>query len=99
MIKKMLPSACSSGKLYSTLFLLMLSLSAAAQKDLKKLIDSSFSLAAQQYLQMQATVPPQVFPRSINPDGTLMTNTSDWWTSGFFPGSLWYLYEQTRNEK
>src|SRR5687767_5903458 len=37
-------------------------------------------------------------PRSINNDGSLHTvNPSDW-TSGFFPGSLWYVYEFTKNE-
>ena len=40
----------------------------------------------------------QKFPRSINNNGTLNLVTSDDWTSGFFPGSLWYLYEFTRDD-
>ena len=36
-----------------------------------------------------------VLPRSLHPDGTLWSSTSGWWTSGFFAGSLWSLYERT----
>ncbi len=39
------------------------------------------------------------FPRSTNPDGTLHTSHATGWTSGFFPGSLWYLYEFTEDDK
>lgn len=35
------------------------------------------------------------FPRSLMPNGELMLVAPDDWTSGFFPGSLWYLYENT----
>jgi hypothetical protein len=36
---------------------------------------------------------PDLLPRTIDPNGNLVTAGSGWWTSGFFPGSLWYLYE------
>lgn len=39
-----------------------------------------------------------VSPRSLNPDGGLVMVRSRDWTSGFFPGILWYLYELTGNE-
>ncbi|WP_187262030.1 glycoside hydrolase family 88 protein [Pontibacter beigongshangensis] len=39
------------------------------------------------------------YPRSTAKDGTLATVTSDDWTSGFFPGSLWYMYEYTNDKK
>lgn len=39
------------------------------------------------------------FPRSTNPDGTLHTRTANNWVSGFFPGSLWYMYEYSKDEK
>jgi hypothetical protein len=35
------------------------------------------------------------FPRFTNPDGTWKTVPPRDWTSGFFPGSLWYMYELT----
>lgn len=36
-----------------------------------------------------------VNPRSLNPDRTLHLVASKDWTSGFFPGELWYMYEYT----
>ena len=39
------------------------------------------------------------FPRSTNPDGSLHARDAKNWTSGFFPGSLWYMYEYTKDEK
>lgn len=59
------------------------------------MIDSSLARAAEQYGAMDESLPDTLFPRTLHADGTLRTNTSRWWTSGFFPGSLWYLYEHT----
>lgn len=39
------------------------------------------------------------FPRSTNPDGTLHTRAANNWVSGFFPGSLWYVYEYSNDLK
>lgn len=37
------------------------------------------------------------FPRTVDAEGNVKT-TDVWdWTGGFFPGSLWYLYEHTQN--
>jgi uncharacterized protein YyaL (SSP411 family) len=38
-------------------------------------------------------------PRTIEKDGSTRYNTPELWTSGFFPGSLWYLYELTGDNK
>ncbi len=38
-------------------------------------------------------------PRTINEDGTTRYVEPHIWTSGFFPGSLWYMYELTNDEK
>jgi unsaturated chondroitin disaccharide hydrolase len=40
-----------------------------------------------------------MFPRSSNPDGSLIAVPAKNWVSGFFPGSLWYIYEFTGDEK
>ena len=40
---------------------------------------------------------PLVSPRTLNNDGTLKMSPSREWTSGFFPGTLWYMYEHTNN--
>ncbi len=36
---------------------------------------------------------PGMNPRSINPDGSVRLAPQEDWTTGFFPGSLWYGYE------
>jgi unsaturated chondroitin disaccharide hydrolase len=38
-------------------------------------------------------------PRSVDKQGKLVTSTDKWWTSGFFPGTLWYLYEYSGKEE
>ncbi|GAB6007957.1 glycoside hydrolase family 88 protein [Dysgonomonas reticulitermitis] len=40
-----------------------------------------------------------VSPRTIEPDGKLKLVASRDWCSGFFPGSLWYMYEYTKDKK
>lgn len=40
-----------------------------------------------------------VIPRSISPDGKLILVGSDDWCSGFFAGTLWYMYEYTNDSK
>lgn len=38
-------------------------------------------------------------PKTIKPDGTLETSNYGWWCSGFFPGELWYLYENNPTDE
>lgn len=40
---------------------------------------------------------PLISPRTLNDDGTLRMRPSHEWTSGFFPGTLWYMYEYTKD--
>ena len=37
-------------------------------------------------------------PRNIDPNGFLRMVVSHDWTSGFFPGELWYMYEYTKDD-
>ena len=39
--------------------------------------------------------PKNGWPRSTQPDGRWSQRSATTWTSGFFPGSLWYMYERT----
>jgi rhamnogalacturonyl hydrolase YesR len=74
-----------------------------AQKETKEaLISRVFGLAEHQYTSLIKEVganKPLLQPRSIKKDGSLKMEHKEGWTSGFFPGSLWYLYEQTKNGK
>lgn len=38
-----------------------------------------------------------LLPRTIDDKGQLITSNDRWWTSGFFPGTLWYLYEYSED--
>ncbi|HYC28379.1 MAG TPA: glycoside hydrolase family 88 protein, partial [Chitinophagaceae bacterium] len=40
----------------------------------------------------------QVFPRTIEHDSLKLVRSGDW-TSGFFPGMLWFMYERTKKEE
>ena len=54
--------------------------------------------AALQYKGMLATHPDATnFPQSLKPDGSMNNRTSNWWCSGFFGGSLWFLYQYTKD--
>lgn len=39
------------------------------------------------------------YPRTTDADGNIRCANMEWWTSGFFPGTLWYLYELTGKEE
>lgn len=59
------------------------------------MIERGLDVATQQALLMAKSLEDQEgrFPKTIKPDGTLETGGYSWWCSGFFPGELWYLYE------
>ncbi|NDV64752.1 glycoside hydrolase family 88 protein [Bacteroides sp. 224] len=42
---------------------------------------------------------PLVAPRTLDKDGNIKLVASRDWTSGFFPGELWYMYEYTKDQK
>lgn len=61
-------------------------------------VDREINYAAEQYKNMLAThTDITQFPQSLKADGSISNRTSDWWCSGFFAGSLWYLYEYTKD--
>ncbi|MBZ4191313.1 glycoside hydrolase family 88 protein [Niabella beijingensis] len=44
------------------------------------------------------SAPKGAYPRTIDKKGALVTTSMYDWTPGFFPGSLWYAYEYSKNE-
>lgn len=69
---------------------------ATAVNDLNSIIDKNFKDAATQYKLMMHLLPAGQFPKTFEHD-TLQTSGSGWWCSGFYPGSLLYIYEQTKD--
>jgi len=90
-------------KLLSALSVLIVVLlfSCNRQKPLERVIDEALAFSMEQYTLMYDVMKnkPGLLPRSIDTAGTLITAKPNWWTSGFFPGSLWYLYEYSNDVK
>ncbi|HEV7780081.1 MAG TPA: glycoside hydrolase family 88 protein [Chitinophagaceae bacterium] len=47
---------------------------------------------------MTSRVKQQVFPRTVNNDSVKLVVSNDW-TSGFWPGILWFMYEYTGKQE
>ncbi len=63
-------------------------------------IKDNFSFADKQLRKMLivADRSDTLFPRTIDKFGKLQLTNKYEWTSGFFPGNLWYAYEATGND-
>lgn len=86
--------------LITALVALTVALSSPCFSQQKLDVKTQIELAEQQYARMQETHPDITkTPQSLNPDGTPRDMPTSWWCSGFFGGSLWYLYEFTGNQK
>lgn len=81
-------------------FVLMVAACSRGQQEepMKEVIDKALQNALNQYLKLAEKLEPQdsLLPRSFI-NGEMTVSDSRWWTSGFFPGSLWYLYEYSGN--
>jgi len=68
----------------------------------KGIIEENIAFASQQIgleIELMNAKGEILNPRTIEKDGSTRYNTPELWTSGFFPGSLWYLYELTGENK
>ena len=57
-----------------------------------------FALAEAQLPAIDARLGEGEYARSLRPDGTAWNSNIDWWCSGFYPGSLWYVYRYGQDE-
>ncbi len=64
------------------------------------LISQNFAFADSQYSYLMKQVLPDKMPQSFDAiNNQLLSREITWWCSGFYPGSLLYIYEQTKDEK
>ena len=69
-----------------------------AKNDMARLIEEQFNFAARQYKVLNKNVPADVMPKTFNTKtNKVETSNTKWWCSGFFPGSLLYIYEYTKD--
>ena len=64
-------------------------------KDISVIVRDGLNFSVEQYkLMVRSLSDSASYPRATNPsDESLVTSGTEWWCCGFFPGSLWYLYE------
>ncbi len=68
------------------------------EKPLLQVIDSALTKAVAQYKYLRTQLPPNVLPKTWYPlTKKFETSNSSWWCSGFYPGSMLYLYEYSHD--
>jgi len=68
-------------------------------KNLLQTINTNFKDADAQYKILMKELPQDQFPKTYHSDTKkLETSSSGWWCSGFYPGTLLYLYQQTKDQ-
>ena len=83
----------------AVVFMFLQTFPQSSKKEMQKLVDENLRLAVNQYKYMQKLLPADKLPRSYDSvKNELIVSGSDWWCSGFYPGTLWYLYEYTKDE-
>ena len=83
----------------AVLFIFLQALSQSSKKQMQKLVDEDLQLAVKQYKYMQQLLPAGKLPRSYDSvKNELIVSGTDWWCSGFYPGTLWYLFEYSKDE-
>ncbi|HEV2363961.1 MAG TPA: PEP-CTERM sorting domain-containing protein [Caulobacteraceae bacterium] len=75
--------------------LILLAFAGPAAATTKVPIGSDLKFIEAQAQKTAASLQPGAYPRSGGQTGTWKTVTASDWTSGFFPGELWLLYQAT----
>ena len=68
------------------------------EESIEKLADRVASVAVEQCLQMEGRLTDETMPRSIK-NGEFWASDLSWWCSGFYPGTCWYTYLLTGDER
>ena len=69
-----------------------------SQQKMKVLIDEQMKFAVEQYKVLAAKTPENKMPRTFQQQANkLVLSDVEWWTSGFYPGTLWYIYEYSKD--
>jgi predicted TIM-barrel fold metal-dependent hydrolase/lysophospholipase L1-like esterase len=70
----------------------------ASRPALLKMVEDDLVFAENQYKTLLQHLPPGLIPRTYDKrSDTIVTSSADWWCSGFYPGTLWYLYEYSHD--
>jgi Highly conserved protein containing a thioredoxin domain len=58
-----------------------------------------FDVAGAQATLLASKLDDKSLPKTVTSAGKLVASDCNWWCSGFFPGTLWYIYDYTLDEK
>lgn len=65
---------------------------------MRNLVDDDISFAVQLYKVLMKNVPADVMPRSYDASkDSVITSNTKWWSSGFYPSTLWMIYNATKD--
>lgn len=78
--------------------LLAMPIIAQSKKSMAQITDEVMKVATTQCVNMAASLKDGQTPRTLDKSGKLVTRDIYWWCSGFYPGSMWYIYEYTKDE-
>lgn len=72
----------------------------AEDNKMTKLVDHELDLAVKQYKEFMTNIPNNKSPRTYDSTkGKVTTMGRTAWTAGFYPGTLWYLYEYSGDSR
>jgi hypothetical protein len=83
--------------LLTVLLLVACFASGQKQQPLPQVTDAALRNAVNQYKYLRDHLPAGVLPKTFLATKKLETSNTSWWTSGFYPGSLLYLYEYSHD--
>ena len=69
-----------------------------SQEEIGELADRVAAVAVEQCLQMEERLTEDTMPRSVK-DGDFLASGLEWWCSGFYPGTCWYTYLLSGDER
>src|SRR5678815_3446703 len=74
----------------TVLFIVLQGLSQSSKQEMREMVDENLKFAVKQYRYMQQLLPAGKLPRSYDSvKNELIVSGTDWWCSGFYPGTLW----------
>ena len=98
-IKKVLIASAAMGLLTFNVATAQRSIAFKANKALLKTINTEFKDGDAQYKILAGRLKPGRFPKTYyQAKDSLETSNSGWWCSGFYPGTLLYLYKKTKDK-
>lgn len=84
--------------LASLAVLALFNLSCTRRESKEDVINKVINVASDQTCMMYNAMDSVKFFRTLDKDGNYVYSKRGWWCSGFFPGTLWKMYEATGNQ-